>query len=34
MPGLANTFGIAMRNFTAFPELPDATALVEYGVRM
>jgi len=23
-----------MRNFTAFPELPDATALVEYGVRM
>ncbi|HKO10024.1 MAG TPA: TIGR03619 family F420-dependent LLM class oxidoreductase [Alphaproteobacteria bacterium] len=34
MPGLANSFGIAMRNFTAFPELPDATALVEYGVRM
>ncbi len=34
MPGLANTFGIAMRNFTAFPELPDAAALVDYGVRM
>jgi len=34
MPGLANTFGIAMRNFTAFPELPDAQALIEYGVRM
>ncbi len=34
MPGLSNTFGIAMRNFTAFPELPDAPALVDYGVRM
>jgi probable F420-dependent oxidoreductase len=34
MPGLANTFGIAMRNFTAFPELPDAQALIDYGVRM
>lgn len=29
-----NSFGIAMRNFTRFPELPDANALVEYGVRM
>ena len=29
-----NTFGIAMRNFTAFPQLPDAQELVEYGVRM
>ncbi|GLK86463.1 LLM class flavin-dependent oxidoreductase [Ancylobacter defluvii] len=28
------SFGIAMRNFTRFPELPDAPALVEYGVRM
>ncbi|MBT4432607.1 MAG: LLM class flavin-dependent oxidoreductase, partial [Nitrospinaceae bacterium] len=26
--------GIAMRNFTAFPELPDAQALIEYGVKM
>jgi len=34
MPTLANTFGIAMRNFTAYPELPDAQALIEYGVRM
>jgi probable F420-dependent oxidoreductase len=34
MAGLSNTFGIAMRNFTAFPQLPDAKELVEYGVRM
>jgi alkanesulfonate monooxygenase len=34
MAGLSNTFGIAMRNFTAFPHLPDAHELVEYGVRM
>ena len=27
-------FGVAMRNFTAFPELPDAQALIEYGVKM
>lgn len=27
-------FGIAMRNFTAYPELPDAKALIDYGVRM
>jgi alkanesulfonate monooxygenase len=31
---LAGTFGIAARNFTAYPEMPDAKALVEYGVRM
>ena len=30
---LSNTFGIAARNFTAYPEMPDAKALVEYGVR-
>lgn len=30
----ATTFGIAMRNFQAYPELPDAGALIEYGVRM
>lgn len=29
---LANTFGIAARNFTAYPEMPNAKALVEYGV--
>ena len=28
------TFGIAVRNFTAYPEMPDAKALVDYGVRM
>ena len=27
-------FGIAMRNFTRYPEMPDAQALIEYGVRM
>jgi probable F420-dependent oxidoreductase len=34
MSGLAGTFGIAARNFTAYPEMPDAMALVEYGVKM
>jgi alkanesulfonate monooxygenase len=34
MAGLAGTFGIAARNFTAYPELPDARELVEYGVKM
>ena len=27
-------FGIAMQNFTAAPEMPDAKALIDYGVRM
>ena len=27
-------FGIAMRNFTRYPEMPSAKALIEYGVRM
>jgi probable F420-dependent oxidoreductase len=27
-------FGIAMRNFTRYPEMPDANQLIEYGVRM
>ena len=31
---LAGTFGIAARNFTTYPTLPDAQALVDYGVRM
>ena len=26
------SIGIAMRNFTRFPELPDPKALVDYGV--
>ena len=34
MSGLAGTFGIAARNFTTYPALPDAKALVDYGVRM
>src|SRR4030095_16504536 len=34
MAGLARTFGIAVQNFTAYPQMPDAKALVEYGVRM
>ena len=34
MATLHGTFGIAARNFTAFPTIPDAQELVEYGVRM
>lgn len=34
MSKLSRTFGIAARNFTAYPEMPDAKQLVEYGVRM
>src|SRR3981081_4217528 len=34
MAGLAGTCGIAVQNFTAYPQMPDAKALVEYGVRM
>ena len=33
MTVLTKTFGIASRNFTAYPEMPDAKGLVEYGVR-
>jgi alkanesulfonate monooxygenase len=32
MTTLANTFGVAARNFTAYPEMPSAKQLVEYGV--
>ena len=34
MTQLSGTFGIAARNFTPYPEMPDAKALVEYGVKM
>ena len=34
MTGLSNTFGVSMRNFQRFPDLPDAQELVEFGVRM
>src|SRR5438552_1528537 len=30
---LTRTFGVAARNFTAYPEMPSAKGLVEYGVR-
>ena len=34
MTVLTKTFGIAAQNFTAFPEMPNAKALVEYGVHV
>lgn len=34
MAGKDVKYGIAMRNFTAFPQLPDARGLIDYGVRM
>ena len=33
MAGGTTKFGLAMRNFTAFPELPDTDALLDYAVR-
>src|SRR5690606_20696369 len=27
-------FGVAMRNFTRYPEMPSAKDLIEYGVKM
>ncbi|HVW57270.1 MAG TPA: TIGR03619 family F420-dependent LLM class oxidoreductase [Rhizobiaceae bacterium] len=34
MTVLSKTFGIASRNFTAYPEMPSARVLVDYGVRV
>jgi probable F420-dependent oxidoreductase len=34
MTMLSNTFGIAARNFTAYPEMPDPKDLIDYGVRV
>jgi probable F420-dependent oxidoreductase len=34
MTALSRTFGIAAPNFTAYPKMPDAKALVDYGVKM
>ena len=34
MKSFAKTFGVAARNFTAYPEMPNAKELVEYGVRV
>lgn len=31
---LSNTFGIAARNFKAYPEMPNARELIDYGVRV
>ena len=30
----ATEFGVAMRNFTRYPDMPSAKALIDYGVRM
>jgi probable F420-dependent oxidoreductase len=32
MTSFSNTFGIAMRNFTTYPEMPDPQALLAYAV--
>ncbi|WP_082143726.1 LLM class flavin-dependent oxidoreductase [Nitratireductor soli] len=32
MTELSNTFGVAARNFKAYPEMPNARELVDYGV--
>ena len=29
----SNTFGLAMRNFTTYPEIPDPQALIAYAVK-
>ena len=29
----SNTFGLAMRNFTTYPEMPDPQALIAYAVK-
>lgn len=34
MTQFSNTFGITMRNFQRYPDMPNAKNLVEYGVRM
>jgi alkanesulfonate monooxygenase len=33
MTEFSNTFGLAMRNFTTWPEMPDPQALIAYAVR-
>ena len=34
MDTLERTYGIAARNFTAYPQMPDARGLMEYGVTV
>jgi probable F420-dependent oxidoreductase len=33
MTSFSNTFGLAMRNFTTFPEIPDPRQLIAYAVK-
>jgi probable F420-dependent oxidoreductase len=33
MTTLANTFGLALRNFTTWPEMPDPAGLIDYAAR-
>ncbi|MFL9827932.1 LLM class flavin-dependent oxidoreductase [Rhodoplanes sp. SY1] len=33
-PKRETVYGVAMRNFTRYPEMPDAKGLIDYGVRM
>ena len=33
MTGFSNTFGIAMRNFTTYPEMPDPQMLIAYAIK-
>ncbi|HYZ40098.1 MAG TPA: TIGR03619 family F420-dependent LLM class oxidoreductase [Stellaceae bacterium] len=33
MTEFSNTFGLAMRNFTTFPDMPDPQALIAYAVK-
>lgn len=33
MTAFTNTFGLAMRNFTTWPEVPDPHALIDYAVK-
>jgi probable F420-dependent oxidoreductase len=33
MTSFSNTFGLAMRNFTTWPQMPDPQALIDYAVK-
>ena len=33
MTSFSNTFGLAMRNFTTYPEMPDPQVLIAYAVK-
>ena len=34
MTDFSNTFGLAMRNFTTYPEMPDPQALIAYAAQL